>query len=84
MSTTVANTKIDITVNPIFEKLVGGSKVPTSVVETLLPVNCVLYIHYPVRFKKNLIKNQTLLDFGSKVNVMIINSAYFNFFSKLF
>lgn len=38
--------------------------------DTLLLLEQVLYIHYPVQFRKNQAKTQTLIDFGTKVNAM--------------
>lgn len=44
-----------------------------SIKDTLLMLNCVLYIDYLIWFKKN--KIQILIDLNSKVNIIILVCA---------
>lgn len=36
------------------------------------PLKCILCIYYPIRFNKDQVKVQALIDFGSKVNTMTL------------
>lgn len=42
----------------------------TLALDSVLPLKHVLCIHHPMQFKKNQVKDQTFLDFGSEVNTM--------------
>lgn len=36
----------------------------------ILPLEHKLYLHYTILFKRNYVKTQALIDFGSKINAM--------------
>lgn len=67
----VASMEADIAANPSIEELPAGCKVSIPVNNLALPLKRVPYIYYLMRFKKDQIKVQALLDSDSKIIIMI-------------
>lgn len=64
--------KVNPTINPTIKELAIGPEVLILAIKASLPFECVLYIHHPVRFKKDEAKIQALLDSGNEVNAMTL------------
>lgn len=72
LSITVASIKTESIINPIIKEFITNFNASTLAVKALSPLEYVLCIYHPMRFKKNEVKVQTLLDFGGKINVMTL------------
>lgn len=63
-----------VPVNPTTNKsvVVSNCKLPVVVINNLaLLLKCVLYIHYPIHFKKDQARVQALINSGSEINAII-------------